>query len=61
MQITNKSTNQVGSNKNEKQSCTLKTVHDKVEQVLEGLIFLLEEKSFDSLCDGKKASLGKTN
>ena len=54
IQITNESTNQINSNKNEKQSCTLKTVQDKVEQVLEELIFLLEEKSCDRLCDGKE-------
>ena len=31
MQFTNESTNQVDSNKNDIQSCTLKTVQDKVE------------------------------
>ena len=29
-------------------------MQDKVEQVLEELIFWLEEKSYDNLCDGKK-------
>ena len=29
-------------------------MQDKVEQVLKELIFLLEEKSYDNLCDGKE-------
>ena len=48
MQTTNESINQIDSNKNEKQSCILKKVQDKMKQVLEELIFLLEEKSYDS-------------
>ena len=38
-----------------RKNCTSsKTVQDKVEHVLEELIFLLEEKSYDYLCDGKE-------
>ena len=55
MQMTNESTNRIDSNKNEKQSCTpSKTVQDKVEQVLEQLIFLLVEQFYDNLSDGKE-------
>ena len=55
LQIINEYTNRIDSNKTEKQSCTSsKTVPDKVEHVLEELIFLLEEKSYDYLCDGKE-------
>ena len=47
MQITNEYTNKVDSIKDEKQSSTpSKTVHDKLEHVLEELIFLLEENSY---------------
>ena len=53
MQTTNEYINQIDSNKNEKQSCILKKVQDKMKQVLEELIFLLEEKSYDSSCNGK--------
>ena len=62
MQTTNEYTNWIDSNKNEKQSCTpSKTVQDKVKHVLEELIFLLEEKSYDYLCGWTRASLSKTN
>ena len=60
MQITNEYKNLIDSNENEKQNCTpSKTVQEKVEQVLEELIFLLEEKSFDYFCYRKEHLCGK--
>ena len=47
--------NLIDSNENEKQNCTpSKIVQEKVGQVLEELIFLLEEKSFDYFCYRKE-------